>query len=128
MPKLSRWILWFDSCEEEQAELTSGALKGSVCISKLILEVSVPVRLKQLPKSMTLTPTVPLSAVHMTMMPGARQDEDSWHTMRHGHRAHVLLATTHIAFCLRPSFFYPCCTQVRLFDRLCIGSNHVVLI
>ena len=44
------------------AEHTSGALNGRDCTSKLILEVSVPVMLKQLPKSINLSPTFPLSA------------------------------------------------------------------
>lgn len=41
---------------------TSGARKGRDCISKLILEVSVPVTLKQLPKSTSFSPTLPVSA------------------------------------------------------------------
>lgn len=48
---------------------TSGALKGRDCISKLILEVSVPVTLKQLPKSISFTPTLPLSATAALLIP-----------------------------------------------------------
>jgi len=51
----------------ETVDCTSGALKGSVCISKLILEVSVPVGLKQFPRSMSFTPTLPLSTRSNTM-------------------------------------------------------------
>ncbi len=54
----------------ETVDCTSGALKGSVCISKLILEVSVPVGLKQLPRSINFTPTLPLSTHNSTL----------WHT------------------------------------------------
>ena len=44
-------------------QLTSGARKGRDCISKLIREVSVPVTLKQLPRSTSFTPTPPLSEI-----------------------------------------------------------------
>lgn len=48
--------------QREEGQHTSGARKGRDCISKLIREVSVPVTLKQLPKSISFTPTPPLSA------------------------------------------------------------------
>lgn len=51
-------VFWFT----QRIVNTSGALKGRDCISKLILEVSVPAKLKQLPKSISFNPTLPLSA------------------------------------------------------------------
>lgn len=47
---------------------TSGALKGRVCISKLILEASVPLTLKQLPKSISFTLTASGPAPEVTLL------------------------------------------------------------
>lgn len=65
---MSRLLSFVNSYRE--SDITSGARNGKVCISKLSRDESVPLMLKQLPRSISLTTGAPTPASHEILLLG----------------------------------------------------------